>query len=132
MQGSKWPGGPGVVGSPCCGHGSPCFLPKANMRERKAKNRLWLCLPVFTSEPALKDKNGPNSHPLHLLLHLAEMQWALACNWAASSDTRTTGGTFLSEIIYAMLANTLPFFFFSPSRSLQTKGVLRNTLYVRI
>lgn len=114
MQGSKWPGGPGVVGSPCCGHGSPCFLPKANMRERKAKNRLWLCLPVFTSEPALKDKNGPNSHPLHLLLHLAEMQWALACNWAASSDTRTTGGTFLSEIIYAMLANTLPFFFFFP------------------
>lgn len=56
-QGSKWTGDSGLVESPCGGHGSPCFLPKANMRERKAKNRLWLCLPASTSEPALRDEN---------------------------------------------------------------------------
>lgn len=36
----KWTGDPGVVKSSCYRLGSPCFLPKANMRERKAKNRL--------------------------------------------------------------------------------------------
>lgn len=38
-------------------HGSPCSLPKANMRERKAKIRLWLCFLASASEPALKDKH---------------------------------------------------------------------------
>lgn len=57
VHGSKWTGDPGVVKSSCCRLGSPHFLPRANMRERKAKNRLWLCLLASTSEPALKDKN---------------------------------------------------------------------------
>lgn len=40
VQGSKRTGDPGLVESPCCGQGSPCFLPKASRRKRKAKNRL--------------------------------------------------------------------------------------------
>lgn len=63
VEGSKRIDDPGVVGSPCCGHRSLCFLPKANMRERKAKNSLWVCLLASISQPALKDKN-------YLLIHV--------------------------------------------------------------
>lgn len=52
-------------------------------------------------------------------------------HWPATGlahQTHGTGCTFISEMIYAMLADTLLFFFF-PICSVQTKGVLRNTLY---